>query len=128
MKSQFRSKRKVSGKKYVAFRKKRVSDLGGLSALTHIGSKRVKVKRVMGANSKRQLLSDEVVYIADGNKTIKAKIEGVSLNPANINYTRRNIITKGAILETELGYVKVTSRPGQDGQINGVISDYKTKK
>ncbi|MDO5821049.1 MAG: 30S ribosomal protein S8e, partial [Methanobrevibacter sp.] len=32
-----------------------------------------------------------------------------------------NIITKGAIVETEIGNAKVTSRPGQDGIINGVL-------
>jgi small subunit ribosomal protein S8e len=41
-------------------------------------------------------------------------------NPANPNYVQRNIITKGAILETDLGLVRVRSRPGQDGVLNGV--------
>jgi len=31
------------------------------------------------------------------------------------------ILTKGAIVETELGKVKITSRPGQDGVLNGVL-------
>ena len=42
-------------------------------------------------------------------------------NKANPNYVRRNIITKGAIVETSAGKAKVTSRPGQDGVINGVL-------
>ena len=41
-------------------------------------------------------------------------------NPANPNYVQRNINTKGAILETEVGLVRVRSRPGQDGVLNGV--------
>jgi small subunit ribosomal protein S8e len=41
-------------------------------------------------------------------------------NPANPNYVQRNIITKGAILETDLGLVRVRSRPGQDGILSGV--------
>ena len=119
--TQFRSKRKVSGTKYVGFRKKRLSDLGGDSALTHIGTKRVKVKRTLGGNSKRQLLSQDIVCISKENKTIKAKIESVVSNPSNINYTRRNIITKGAIVKTDKGDVRITSRPGQNATLYGVF-------
>ena len=34
---------------------------------------------------------------------------------------RRNIITKGSIVETKLGKAKVTCRPGQEGSVNGVL-------
>ncbi|MHA1475907.1 MAG: 30S ribosomal protein S8e, partial [Promethearchaeota archaeon] len=37
------------------------------------------------------------------------------------DYNRRNILTKGAIVKTKLGLVKITSRPGQTGQINGKL-------
>ena len=39
------------------------------------------------------------------------------------NYVRRNILTKGAIVETELGRARITSRPGMDGIISGVVID-----
>ena len=52
---------------------------------------------------------------------LTVKLLNVIENSANPNYVRRNIITKGAIVETELGHAKVTSRPGQDGVVNGVI-------
>jgi small subunit ribosomal protein S8e len=42
-------------------------------------------------------------------------------NPANKDYERRGVISKGALLETESGLAKVISRPGQDGCINGVL-------
>ncbi|MFW5704630.1 MAG: 30S ribosomal protein S8e [Nanoarchaeota archaeon] len=119
--SQFRSKRSVSGKKYVALRKKRASELAGAPALTHIGVNRLKVKRVMGGNSKKALLRGDVVYVANGAKTTKLAIQSVVNNPANINYTRRNIITKGCIVKTEKGDVKITSRPGQEGVLQGVL-------
>jgi len=38
---------------------------------------------------------------------------------------RRNIITKGAILQTDLGKVRVTNRPGQEGVINGILVEKK---
>lgn len=120
--SQFRSKRKISTSKYTASRKKRSCDLGGIPTLTHIGKARLKVKRVMGGNIKKSLLSNEVVYVADAkNKTISHKILNVINNPANVNFTRRNIITKGCIVKTEKGNVMITSRPGQNGTLFGVF-------
>lgn len=119
--SQFRSKRKVSSGKYVALRKKRLSDLAGITALTQIGKQRIKVKRVKGGNTKKQLLSQEEVYVNKDGKTQKLKILSVTSNPANVNYTRRNIITKGSIVKTEKGEVKITTRPGQSGSLFGVF-------
>jgi small subunit ribosomal protein S8e len=54
-------------------------------------------------------------------KTTLADIETVELNAANRNYVRRNIITKGAIVQTTVGKARVTNRPGQDGSINAVL-------
>ena len=42
-------------------------------------------------------------------------------NPSNVNYVRRNIVTKGAVIETSEGRARVTSRPGQTGQVNAVL-------
>ena len=119
--SQFKSKRLVSGKKYIAIRKKRLSELSGLTTETLIGKLRVKVKRVEGGNTKASLLSHDSICINDKGKTTKLKIVGVEENPANVNYTRRNIITKGAIVKTEKGNVKITSRPGQTGTLFGKL-------
>ena len=49
------------------------------------------------------------------------KIISVVENPANRQYVRRNIVTKGAIVQTEIGKALVTSRPGQDGIVNAVL-------
>ena len=60
--------------------------------------------------------------VNDENSNTKVvDILGVVENTANPNYVRRNIITKGAIVETPEGNAKVTSRPGQDGVINGIL-------
>ena len=50
-----------------------------------------------------------------------ATIENVVSNAANLNYVRRNVITKGAIIDTSEGRARVTSRPGQTGQVNAVL-------
>jgi small subunit ribosomal protein S8e len=49
------------------------------------------------------------------------KILGVAKNPANKEYERRQVITKGALIKTELGLARVTSRPGQNGVVNAVL-------
>lgn len=119
--SQFKSKKTISGKRYVAFRKKRLNELAGLSADTSIDKKRVKVKRTLGGNSKTQLLSNDEVLVNKDDKILKLKIIGVEENPANVNFTRRNIITKGAIVKTEKGNVQITSRPGQNASLFGKL-------
>lgn len=53
------------------------------------------------------------------NKYEKSKIKTVLETPANMHFARRNIITKGTILNTEKG--KVTSRPGQTGVVNATL-------
>ena len=70
-----------------------------------------------------RLLRCEYANIADpkSGTTKTAKIITVRKNPANPFYARRNITTKGAIIETELGDAVVTSRPGQDGIVNAVL-------
>jgi small subunit ribosomal protein S8e len=54
-------------------------------------------------------------------ETKKVKIETVEENGANPNYVRRNLLTKGAIVRTEIGRARIMSRPGQDGIINAVL-------
>ncbi|MDD1752395.1 MAG: 30S ribosomal protein S8e, partial [Methanotrichaceae archaeon] len=49
------------------------------------------------------------------------KIETVIDNKANLHFRRRSIITKGAIIKTDLGEAMVTNRPGQHGVINAVL-------
>jgi small subunit ribosomal protein S8e len=68
-------------------------------------------------------MTADVAYVIDPktNKTTKTEIISVVENPANIHYVRRNIITKGAIIETKLGKARIASRPGQSGTINAVL-------
>ena len=54
-------------------------------------------------------------------KVLHLKILNVVGNPANRHFVRRNIITKGSFVDTEKGKVRITSRPGQDGSLNGVF-------
>lgn len=61
------------------------------------------------------------VFDSSSGKTVKTKIVRVTANKANREYERRGVITKGAIIETELGSARVTSRPSDDGVVNAIL-------
>ncbi|MFX1493636.1 MAG: 30S ribosomal protein S8e [Promethearchaeota archaeon] len=121
--SQARSKRKYTGKKYKYFRKKRKRELERPPIETRVGEEKKKKQRVMGGNQKLKLFSSLYMNVTDpnNNKTSKVRILRFDSNDASKDYNRRHILTKGAIVETELGKVKITSRPGQHGVLNGVL-------
>ena len=54
-------------------------------------------------------------------KYSKLKIEQVLENPANRNFVRRSILTKGTIIKTSKGNARIVSRPGQEGVINAIL-------
>ena len=121
--SQERSRRKYTGKKYKHFNKKRKRDLERQPLHTVIGEEKKKKQRIMGGNEKLKLFATSFVNVTDPNtnKTSKYKIVSFDSNTASQDLNRRHVLTKGAIIETELGKVKITSRPGQHGVINGVL-------
>lgn len=88
---------------------------------TKIGPEKKKIQRTFGGNRKVKLQRTEYANVITKEGTKKTKISSVVDNAANRHFVRRNIITKGAIIQTELGKARVTSRPGQDGVINAVL-------
>ncbi|MFX1387906.1 MAG: 30S ribosomal protein S8e [Promethearchaeota archaeon] len=121
--SQARSKRKYTGKKYKYFRKKRKREIERSRIDTEMGPDKKKKQRVMGGNFKLKLFATQFINVTDpsNNKTQKVRILRFEENLASKDLNRRHILTKGAIVETELGNVKITSRPGQHGVLNGVL-------
>ena len=116
-----RSNRKYTGGKYHQDRKKRKSELGRFSGETRQGETRRKLIRTRGGNKKARLYQEQFVNVSTQTGTKRFKILDVLDNPANRNYARRKIMTAGAVIETEQGQVKITSRPGQSGVISGVL-------
>jgi len=102
---------------------KRRAEIGLAPADTHIGEDRAKVLRTYGGNDKVRALRASVANVTNPKDgvTKKVKIETVEKNTANPNYVRRNLLTKGAVIKTELGSARITSRPGQDGIINAIL-------
>jgi small subunit ribosomal protein S8e len=119
---QGRSRRKPSGGRLRPFRKKRRFEIAREFQFATIGGGYVKKYRVRGANRKLRILTATAINVYDpATKKIQAaKVLSVRENKANPNYVQRNIITRGALVETDLGLVEVRSRPGQDGVLNGI--------
>ncbi len=120
---QGRSIRKPSGGRYHPSCGKKRSEIGSAPAETHVGQDRRKVSRTYGGNTKVRALRCEFAAVSNlaTGQTKMVKIEKVEENKANPNYVRRNLLTRGAIIRTELGKAKITSRPGQHGVINAVL-------
>lgn len=98
---------------------KKLRAIGGEPAKTRIGErKRAKTIRAKGANVKRKLkVADFANVLTKEGKMVKVRIKGV-VEGNTSELTRENIITKGAIIATDIGKAVVTSRPGQHGVIN----------
>jgi small subunit ribosomal protein S8e len=124
MKFQGRSKRTRTGGRRRPARKKRKYELGRDATETTVGERDLRAVDTRGDAVKVRALSTNVANVADGEgDTEHAEISDVVENPANPNYARRNILTKGAVIETSAGRARVTSRPGQTGQVNAVLLD-----
>jgi len=121
--SQFKSKKKRTGGSYHKLRKKKKDDIGNDFIPIKIEKTKIKEIRTIGGNIKRRIMKTDKINLIDP-KTGKGevvKIITVKENPANPHFVRMNIITKGAVVETEKGLAKVVSRPGQHGVMNGIL-------
>ncbi len=120
---QGKSRRKPSGGRHHMNRSKRRSEVARERVDAHVGPLRQKQVRTKGGNQKIALLSTDVINVTDPKtgKTQKADLKTVVENTANIHYVRRNILTRGAVVETSAGKARVTSRPGQHGALSAVL-------
>lgn len=120
---QGKSVRTETGARLKPARSKRRVEVGRAPAETHIGDDRKKIIRTHGGNIKVRALRASTANVSNPKtgKTEKSAILNVEENSANQNYVRRNLLTKGAVIKTELGRAKIISRPGQDGVINAVL-------
>jgi small subunit ribosomal protein S8e len=124
MKSHARSTTKRTGGRRRSNHKKRKHELGSSPTETRVDDRKLKLVETRGGNTKVRAIQNDVASVATGDgTTVQATIENVAENASNPNYVRRNIVTKGAVIETSEGRARVTSRPGQDGQINAVLVD-----
>ncbi len=122
---QGRSRRKRTGGRYRPLRNKRKREIGreAIPALVETQGDSRATYRGRGGALKVAQIKVATINVTDKAKgrTFVAKVKSVVENPADPNFVQRNIVTKGAILQTDKGKVKITSRPGQNGALNGVL-------
>ena len=127
VKWQGRSLKKPSGGRIWASRNKRKREMGSEFIEPKIGQTKCIRMRTFGGGEKMNLLRTDIANVMDPKtgRAKKAKIITVVQNPADMHFVRRNIMTRGAIIDTELGKAKVTNRPGQVGTIDAVLIEPK---
>ena len=115
--------RKGTGAKFARHGDRTLSHFGGHFTGTKVSDKN-EVAKVKMRGGKKKVIS---VYIAFANvvmhdkKIKKAKIKTVLESPNNAHYKRMNVLTKGVVIETDVGKARVTNRPGQEGVVNAVL-------
>ena len=118
-----RTNRKPTGGMYSIARGKRKFEMGRLPTMTKIGKQKINVHKTKASSIKMKVLVAQFANVLDPKtkKFVKSAIKTVDECPANRHFVRRNIIVKGAVITTDAGKAKVTSRPGQDGTVNAVL-------
>ena len=121
---QHRARKTSTGGTYHKLSKKKKAWLGSDFLPVHLKPTNAKHVRVLGGKTKMKLLSADKANIVDpstGKTMPNVKILTVKENAANPNFVRMNIITQGAVIDTDAGLAKVTSRPGQHGVVNAIL-------
>lgn len=120
---QYRAKRKITGGRYISSRTKKLYEMGNNPTLPNIAERKCKKIKTKGGNLKFRILSAQIVNVIDPatKRAMQATMKYVGDNPANRHYVRMNALTRGAIVETDKGKVRITSRPAQDGCVNGML-------
>ena len=124
------SSRKSTGGLLRHNRKTKNYEAGNEPIKTAVGERKVKQVKGYGGNFKVKLRSASVVNVADQkSKSVKkAKVLEVIENKANPHFVRQKVITKGALIKTDVGVCRVTSRPGQYGSVDAVLVEKTAKK
>ena len=113
---------KITGGKRYPLRTRRKYEMDRYPVETLLGEQVTITRKVRGKNTKGALKTADFVNLAvPGQKVKKIKILKVLKNQTNNDYERRGVISKGAILDTEVGQCRVISRPGQTGIVNAIL-------
>jgi small subunit ribosomal protein S8e len=117
------TKQKKTGGKKRAFRTKRKHDQGRHPIESLIGE--TERKKVSGRSNKIKIkiVKTQTVNVSNPNTGLTERLNIIEVisNPANADYNRRRVITKGAIIRTDKGLAKIVSRPGQNGSLNAIL-------
>ena len=113
---------KKTGGRTRKYRKHKKHQIGSEFSAPETGEQRIIKRRVRGGDDKNVVKRANKVNLATGDgEVVNAEIESVEENPANKNFVRRSLLTKGTVIETSEGKAEVTSRPGQEGLVNAKL-------
>ena len=113
--------RKTTGGKYKKIKKRKSTGRQGQTRIVKIEKRKTKSIKTRGGNIKLVSFLENVANIMIRGKAKKSTIKNVLETPSNTFLARQNILTKGAIIETELGKAKITNRPSQEGNIQAKL-------
>ncbi|MCL4383655.1 MAG: 30S ribosomal protein S8e [Candidatus Marsarchaeota archaeon] len=119
-----KSKTKINGngKKIVVARDKKKYEIGNYFSATKLYEKNVtKEMKERGGKRKKILKRAGFVNLLTKKGYEKVQIKGVVESKDNRNFARQNILTKGTIINTELGKAVIINRPGREGNINAKL-------
>lgn len=118
-----RSNRTNTGARIKKFRSMKKYEMGRTPTETLMGETKRRIIDSKGKAKKSPAYRVQYVNVTDPSKkvTFRAEIQDVEMNPANMDYQRRKVITRGTIIKTSKGRARITSRPGQDGIMNAVL-------
>lgn len=117
--------RKASGGKYNKASKKTRGQRRRDFIPTALGKQKIIKMRTRGGGRKNLAVRVETANVVVEGKVQRLKIVQVKKNDANPQFIRSNIVTKGCLIETEAGFARVTSRPGQNGSVDAVLVERK---
>ena len=120
------AKRRPTGGRTKPSRGRRAYEKDGYAIEPLVGATSRRLGRKRGGETSVGVVFSDVANVSDKTgKTVKTKILRVKKSPANRDYERRGVITKGSLLETEAGEALVTSRPTDDGVVNATLTGKK---
>ncbi len=119
------TKRKKTGGKKRAYRTKRIYEQGSQPVETLHGESKRKIVDGITSTKKVKLVKANYVNVSDPSTGMTERLEilDVVSNPANADYNRRGVITKGTVVRTEKGLAKIVSSPGQEGSLSAIVAE-----
>ncbi|MFH1403933.1 MAG: 30S ribosomal protein S8e [Candidatus Altiarchaeota archaeon] len=105
--------------------KKRKMHQGRHAVETQLGVEKRKNVNKRGGGVKTKLVNAKHANVLIDDKNVKCEVVNVSDNPASKDFARRNIITKGSVVDVKTPdgktlQARVRSKPGSDGVLNAV--------
>jgi small subunit ribosomal protein S8e len=120
------AKKRPTGGRTKPSRGRRAYEKDGYAIEPLVGTTSRRFGRKRGGGVTSGVVFSDVANVSDkSGKTVKTKILRVKKSPANRDYERRGVITKGSLLDTEAGEAVVTSRPTDDGVVNAMLTGKK---